>query len=65
MFGDPHFERVWFPTVTDDPKVAREAGWFRVTFAKPGTYRGAFTVAGAHGMSDVYHMVVIVKPRSP
>jgi hypothetical protein len=65
VFGDPHFANVGFPTVTDDPKIAREAGRLRVTFAKPGTYRGAFTVAGGHGTSDVYHIVVVVKPRSP
>ena len=63
MRADPHFERVWFPTGAENPTVRRVAGEFRVTFAKPGTYRGAFTVVGGHRTNDVYSMIVVVKPR--
>ncbi|SRR6266496_5345359 len=65
VWGDPHFDRVWFPAGADTPKVERLSGGFRAMFAKPGTYRGAFTVTGGgHATSDVYGMVVVVKPRS-
>lgn len=64
VWADPHFERVWFPTGAENPTVKRVAGEFRTTFAKPGTYRGAFTVVGGgHDTKDVYNMVVVVKPR--
>ena len=63
VWADPHFERVWFPAGADDPKVQRVPGGFRAVFTKPGTYRGAFTVAGGHGTTDVYDMTVVVKPR--
>ena len=63
VWSDPHFDRVWFPAGVDSPKVERVPGGFRAIFAKPGTYRGAFTVTGGvHAASDVYEMVVIVKP---
>ena len=61
-WADPHFDRVWFKPGADNPKVERMAGGFRATFAKPGTYHGAFTVAGGHGTADVYDMVIVVKP---
>jgi hypothetical protein len=63
VWADPHFERVWFPAGAQNPKVQRVPGGFRAVFAKPGTYRGAFTVAGGHGTNDVYDMTVVVKPR--
>ncbi len=63
VWADPHFERVWFPTGAENPTVKRVAGEFRATFAKPGTYRGAFTVVGGHRTNDVYNMIVVVKPR--
>ncbi len=44
--------------------MKRVAGEFRATFAKPGTYRGAFTVVGGHRTNDVYNLIVVVKPRS-
>jgi hypothetical protein len=64
VWADPHFERVWFPTGAENPTVKRVAGEFRATFAKPGTYRGAFTVVGGHRTNDVYNLVVVVKPRA-
>lgn len=63
VWADPHFERVWFPTGAENPTVRRVAGEFRATFAKPGTYRGAFTVVGGHRTNDVYSMIVVVKPQ--
>ena len=63
VWADPHFERVWFPTGAENPTVKRVAGEFRATFAKPGTYRGAFTVVGGHATNDVYNMIIVVKPR--
>jgi hypothetical protein len=63
VWADPHFERVWFPTGAENPTVKRVAGEFRATFAKAGTYRGAFTVVGGHRTNDVYSLVVVVKPR--
>lgn len=63
VWADPHFERVWFPTGAENPAVKRVAGEFRATFAKPGTYRGAFTVVGGHRTNDVYNLIVVVKPR--
>jgi len=63
VWADPHFERVWFPTGAENPTVKRVAGEFRATFAKAGTYRGAFTVVGGHRTNDVYNMIVVVKPR--
>jgi hypothetical protein len=65
VWNDPHFDSVWFPAAVDNPKVRREGGRLRTIFPRPGTYRGAFTVVGGHAMSDVYHMVVVVTPRSP
>jgi hypothetical protein len=63
VWADPHFERVWFPTGAENPTVKHVAGEFRATFAKAGTYRGAFTVVGGHRTNDVYSMIVVVKPR--
>ena len=42
VWADPHFDRVWFPTGAESPKVERVSGGFRAMFTKPGTYRGAF-----------------------
>jgi hypothetical protein len=64
VWADPHFDRVWFPAGAENPKVERVPGGFRAVFAKPGTYRGSFTVTGGHGTDDVYNMTVVVKPRS-
>lgn len=64
VWADPHFERVWFPSGADSPKVERVAGELRTRFAKPGTYRGAFTVRAGHGTNDVYDMTVVVNSRS-
>jgi hypothetical protein len=64
VWADPHFERVWFPTDAENPTVKRVAGGFRAIFAKPGTYRGAFTVVGGHQTNDFYNLIVVVKPRS-
>jgi hypothetical protein len=63
VWADPHFERVWFPTGAENPTVKRVAGEYRATFAKAGTYRGAFTVVGGHRTNDVYNLIVVVKPR--
>src|SRR5262245_19818848 len=46
VWSDLHFGSVWFPPGANNPKVERQGGEFRATFPKPGTYRGAFTVAG-------------------
>ena len=62
VWADPHFERVWLPAGAPNPQVKRVAGEFRATFAKPGTYRGAFTVVAGHATSDVYNMIIVVKP---
>jgi hypothetical protein len=64
VWADPHFDRVWFPAGADHPKVERLPGGFRATFTRPGTYHGAFTVAGSHGANDVYEMTIVVKPRA-
>lgn len=63
VWADPHFERVWLPATPENPTVKRVDGEFRATFAKPGTYRGAFTVVGGHRTNDVYNMIIVVKPR--
>jgi hypothetical protein len=62
VWADPHFERVWFPTGTENPTVRRVAGEFRATFPNPGTYREAFTLVGGHGTNDVDNMLVVVRP---
>jgi hypothetical protein len=64
VWADPHFERVWFPGGSGAPAVERVFGGFRARFAAPGTYRGAFTVVGGHGTSDVYNLVVVVGPST-
>jgi hypothetical protein len=58
--ADPHFERVWFPTSAGAPKIERTGPGFRAIFAKSGTYRGAFTIAGGHRSNDVYPLIVTV-----
>ena len=61
VFGDPHFERVWF---SSDAAVAvkRTKDGFAAVFQKPGTYRGRFTVAIGHGTAgEAYPMTVVVK----
>lgn len=63
VWADPHFDRVWFPAGAENPTVRRVGGEFRATFAKAGTYRGAFTVVGGHRTNDVYNMIVVVRPR--
>ena len=63
VWVDPHFERVWFPAGKENPIVKRMAGEFRATFPKAGTYRGAFTVVGGHRATDVYSVIVVVRPR--
>lgn len=63
VWADPHFERVWFPTGAENPTVKRVDGEFRASFAKAGTYRGAFTVVGGHRTNDVYNLIVVVTPR--
>jgi hypothetical protein len=60
VWGDPHFERVWFPSNVG-PKVKRTKDGFVTVFQTPGTYRGRFTVVAGHGTTDVYSITVIVK----
>jgi hypothetical protein len=55
---------VWFPAGAENPKVERVPGGFERVFAKAGTCRGSFTVAGGAGTNDVYNMAVVVKPPS-
>lgn len=62
VWADPHFERVWFPSSAGNPRVERTPAGFRAVFARPGEYRGAFTLVSAHRGSDVYPMRVVVKP---
>ena len=56
VWGDPHFDRVWFPPRTG-------ARGFHAVFSKPGTYRGTFTIAGGHRSNDVYPLIVTVTDR--
>lgn len=60
IFGDPHFDRVWFPRARG-PVVQRTDSGLSVTFDTPGEYRGNFTVVGGHATTDVYPLVVNVK----
>ena len=60
VWGDAHFERVWFPAGGDTPKVTRFDGGLRARFDKPGTYRGRFTIVGGHRSNDVYPLVITV-----
>ncbi len=61
VWGDPHFERVWFPSGAG-PKVERTREGFAAIFGTPGTYRGRFTVVAGHGTAgEVYAMRVVVK----
>jgi hypothetical protein len=62
-WNDPHFERVWFPARAGQPRVERTTQGFRAVFAKAGTYRGAFTIAGGHRSEDVYPLIVTVTER--
>jgi hypothetical protein len=63
LWRDPHFERVWFPQGAGAPRVERAEIGFRAVFAKPGTYRGRFTIVGGHRSDDVYPMIVTVTER--
>ena len=63
VWVDPHFDRVWFPPRSDAPAVKRTEQGFRALFSKRGTYRGAFTIAGGHGSTDVYPVIVTVRER--
>jgi hypothetical protein len=45
------------------PAVERTAQGFRAVFSKPGTYRGAFTIAAGHRSNDVYPLIVTVTER--
>jgi len=63
VWGDPHFERVWFPSRSGAPIVERTEKGFRAVFSKPGIYRGAFTIVGGHRSDDVYPLIVTVTER--
>jgi len=64
VWGDPHFERVWFPS-NSWPAVKRTKDGFVAVFGTPGTYQGRFTVVAGHGTAgDVYSVTVTVKNRS-
>ena len=63
VWEDPHFDRVWFPPRSDAPVVERTEQGFRALFSKRGTYRGAFTIVGGHGSTDVYPLIVTVEER--
>lgn len=63
VWSDPHFGRVWFPAGSENPRVERTEQGFRAVFAKPGTYRGVFTIVAGHRSDDVYSMVVTVTER--
>ena len=63
VWGDPHFDRVWFPPRSDVPVVERTEQGFRAVFSKRGTYRGAFTIVGGHRSADVYPLIVTVTER--
>jgi hypothetical protein len=59
VWGDPHFERVWFPR--GGPSVKPTDAGLATRFNTPGTYRGTFAVSGGHSTRDVYSLTVIVK----
>jgi hypothetical protein len=61
VWGDPHFERVWFPSGSGVSVKRTEAG-FSAVFDSPGRYRGRFTIVGGHRANDVYPMTVDVRP---
>lgn len=63
LWADAHFERVWFPSQGGAPVVERSAQGYRAVFSTPGTYRGAFTIAGGHRSNDVYPLIVTVTER--
>ena len=60
VFGDPHFDRVWFRPERG-PVITRTDIGLSATFDTPGEYRGNFTVVGGHGTTDVYPLTVIVR----
>ena len=62
VWADPHFDRVWFPSSSGNPRVERTPGGFRAVFERVGEYRGTFTLVSAHRGADVYPMRVLVKP---
>jgi hypothetical protein len=62
VWGDPHVDRVWFPSGSRNPQVERSAAGFRAVFERAGEYRGAFTLVSVHGATDVYQMRVVVRP---
>ena len=64
VWADPHFDRVWFPAGSGAPRVERGPDGLHAVFAKPGVYRGAFTVVAGHGTNDVYEMTITVKESS-
>ena len=59
LFGDPHFDRIWFRP--RGPVVKRTDLGLSATFDTPGEYRGNFTVVGGHATTDVYPLTVIVR----
>ena len=63
VWGDPHFDRVWLARRAGAPEVERTAQGFRAVLSTPGTYRGAFTIAGGHRSNDVYPLIVTVTER--
>ena len=62
VWGDPHFERVWFASGAG-AAIKRTARGFEAVFDAPGRYRGFFTVVGGHTSGDVYSITVIVRER--
>ncbi len=61
VWGDLHFERVWFASHAG-LSAKRTTEGFVAVFEKPGTYRGRFTVVAGHGTAgEVYSMTVIVR----
>jgi len=61
VWGDPHFQRVWFPSGA--PAITRTPEGFRTVLSKDGTYRGVFTIVSGHGSEDVYSLIVTVSDR--
>jgi hypothetical protein len=63
LWADAHFDRIWFPPNVGAPRVERSGLGYRAVFTTPGTYRGAFTIAGGIRSDDVYPLIVIVTER--
>lgn len=63
VWADAHFDRIWFPPNVGAPRVERSGLGYRAVFTTPGTYRGAFTIAGGIRSDDVYPLIVIVTER--